>query len=124
MCFIIFCGISGAAEDANEVFGESAIPRLQQHYFNMDSGCYNMRTSTDEPSLTCSQISSSDEMSPKLLKQSHGSLVRDTAANLHGAATGAGHVGQQSTFGSSNTSVFNTPSPVTAQVHVLTFPIH
>ncbi|CAN6463820.1 unnamed protein product [Victoria cruziana] len=108
--------ILGAAEDANEVFGESAIPRLQQHYFNMDSGCYNMRTSTDEPSLTCSQISSSDEMSPKLLKQSHGSLVRDTAANLHGAATGAGHVGQQSTFGSSNTSVFNTPSPVTAQL--------
>ncbi|XP_049931710.1 cell division cycle protein 27 homolog B isoform X2 [Nymphaea colorata] len=108
--------ILGAAEDANEVFGESAIPRLQQHCFNMDSGCCNLRTGTDEHSLTCNQISSSDEMSPKLLKQSHASHVRDTAGNLHGAAIGVAHVGQQINFGSTNTSPFNTPSPVSSQL--------
>jgi len=99
---------SGATEEANECFSDSAIPRIQQQH--LSESCYqNLNVGNEDRSLPSSRFMSSGDSSPRQSKQLHSNNLREP----HGTM-GLG----QSSNSIPHLSQYNTPSPTATQVTV------
>ena len=105
----VCCHTSGAAEEANECFSDSAIPRIQQQ--RLSESCYeNLNVGNEDRSVPSSRFTSSGDSSPRQSKQLQANLREP-----HGTM-GSG----QSSNSIPNLSQYNTPSPAAAQVNMRT----
>ncbi|XVE70488.1 hypothetical protein DITRI_Ditri10aG0076200 [Diplodiscus trichospermus] len=101
----------GAAEEAAVVFGEAAALSIQKQYLNHGLASSNLHTSSEDCNLVSSQNFGSEDVSPRQLKHTQGSNLRDIpAAALSGAAS------QSQYGGPSNMLFYNTPSPMASQL--------
>jgi len=99
--------LSGAAEEATAVFGETAALSIQKQYMQQLSTSLGLNTYNEERNSTSTKNTSSEDYSPRQSKhtQSHG--LKDISGNFHSHGVNGGV---------SNMSFYNTPSPVAAQV--------
>ncbi|KAK7266700.1 hypothetical protein RIF29_19351 [Crotalaria pallida] len=105
--------ILGAAEEANVVFGEAAALRLQKQYLNCATSP-SLHSSVEDCHEVDARRSVSEDASPRQLRHVQG--LKDNAGNHHGASMLGGLAGQPINSGPSNTSFFNTPSPMATQL--------
>jgi anaphase-promoting complex subunit 3 len=99
--------LSGAAEEATAVFGETAALSIQKQYMQQLSTSLGLNTYNEERNSTSTKNTSSEDYSPRQSKhtQSHG--LKDISGNFHSHGVNGGV---------SNMSFYNTPSPVAAQL--------
>lgn len=109
----IYLLVSGAAEEANVIFGEATAIRLQQQHLHSDLSSQNLQTSIEDFTISSNRTLGSGAVSPRQLKHLHGNNHRDIPAHIHGVLAGA--VIHQANC-ASNTSLYNTPSPMLVQV--------
>ncbi|XXG87356.1 hypothetical protein AAC387_Pa11g2066 [Persea americana] len=105
--------ILGAAEEANVIFGESTAIRLQQQHLHSDLSSQNLQTSIEDFTISSNRTLGSGAVSPRQLKHLHGNNHRDIPAHIHGVLAGA--VVHPANC-PSNTSLYNTPSPMLVQL--------
>ncbi|OVA20244.1 Tetratricopeptide repeat-containing domain [Macleaya cordata] len=101
--------ILGAAEEANEVFGEAAALCIQQQHVHQ-----GLQT-TNEDRVVVSSKMGLEDLSSRQLKHSHGNSLRDIPGNHHGAVMAGVAAGQPLNGGPSNVSLYSTPSPMPSQ---------
>ncbi|CAA7408019.1 unnamed protein product [Spirodela intermedia] len=100
------CVLGGAA-DADECFSDSAAVRAQMlHLPELNS--QNLLVGAYDGSIASGRVTVSDDMSPRQLKQLHPNNQREV--------TGYSHGGQHISNGLSSVPLYNTPSPITAQL--------
>ncbi|XP_044464916.1 cell division cycle protein 27 homolog B isoform X2 [Mangifera indica] len=107
---------TGAAEEADVVFGEAAALRIQKQYLHQGSTSLNLYSSNEDRNLVFSKNFGSDDVSPRQLKNMQTNNLRDIPGNYHGASMLAGASSQPLNGGPSNMSFYNTPSPVATQL--------
>eukprot|EP01018_Ginkgo_biloba_P011586 Gb_21601 [translate_table: standard] len=104
--------ILGAEEEAADLYGDSAVFRLQQQQLQWDLSSQYLASAGDERSMPSSRSSYSNDASPRQAKQ----LAASSAAELpagHAAVSGSGNIGIPFQV---NMSAYNTPSPVPSHV--------
>ena len=101
--------LSGAASDADECFSDSVAPRAQMLHLPEISSQYPP-AGLDDSCTASVRSNTSDDMSPRLLKQLQPNSQRDLIGQSHG--------GLHTSNGLSNAPLYSTPSPVTAQVRI------
>lgn len=105
--------ILGAEEEAAELYGDSAVFRLQQqHQLELSSQYF---PSADDRNMPSSRSSYSNDASPRQARQLPVNSGGELPAG-HASASGAGNITLHSTPFSVNMSAYNTPSPVPSQI--------
>ncbi|XP_010267174.1 PREDICTED: cell division cycle protein 27 homolog B-like isoform X3 [Nelumbo nucifera] len=108
--------VLGAAEEANGVFSEAAALCIWQQLLNPGSNTPNLQITNEDHVVVLNKTLGSEEMSPRQLKSMQGNIFRDTPGN-HVAVFSGGPSSQPSSGGSSNISLYGTPSPMPAQLY-------
>ncbi|XP_010249534.1 PREDICTED: cell division cycle protein 27 homolog B isoform X2 [Nelumbo nucifera] len=108
--------ILGAAEEANAVFSEAAALCIQQQQLNHGLNPQNLQIVSEDRITVLNRTLGSEDMSPRQLKNTQGNSIRDIPGNHHGAVLSGGPASQPFNGGSSNMSVYSTPSPMPAQL--------
>ncbi|KAI3902289.1 hypothetical protein MKW92_014642 [Papaver armeniacum] len=102
--------ILGAAEEANDVFGEAAALCIQQQYVHQ-----NLQTANDDNGVVSSKTIGLEDSSARQMRHSHGNNLREVPHNYHGVIGGVPG-GQPLNGGSSSVSLYSTPSPMISQL--------
>ncbi|GLT51701.1 hypothetical protein SLA2020_250940 [Shorea laevis] len=105
-----------AADEATTVFGEVAALSIQKQYLDHVSSSPNLHTSSEDRNLVTSQNFSSEDISPRQLKNMQSNNLRDVPSNYHGASVLSGGATQPLNGGTSNVPFYNTPSPMASQL--------
>lgn len=113
----MYLHVSGAAEEANVVFGESiAIRFMQQQHLHSELSSQNLQNGSEDRIISSNRTLGSGDVSPRQLKHLHGNNHRDIPAHSHGAVLAS--VSTYSANCASNMSLYNTPSPMPVQVQL------
>ncbi|KAH9323620.1 hypothetical protein KI387_018259, partial [Taxus chinensis] len=107
--------ILGATEEAAELFGDSAVFRLQQQQMQLELSSQYVASAGDERTLPPSRSSHSGERSPRQAKQLAASNIVELPAG-HPSYAVPGNVALHNTPFPVNMTAYNTPSPVASQV--------
>ncbi|XP_006297034.2 cell division cycle protein 27 homolog B [Capsella rubella] len=99
--------ILGAAEEATAVFGETAALSIQKQYMQQLSTSLGLNTCNEERNSISTKNMSSEDYSPRQSKHTQNHGLKDISGNFHSHGLNGGV---------SNTSFYNTPSPVAAQL--------
>ncbi|KAL3741901.1 hypothetical protein ACJRO7_017387 [Eucalyptus globulus] len=105
----------GSAEEAVSVFGEAAAPFIHKQYLHNGLAPPNAYTSCEDRNLNSARCST-DDVSPKQLKQTLGNNTRDLAGSYHGGTASSQVASQPLNGGSAQLSLYNTPSPIATQL--------
>ncbi|XP_020526332.1 cell division cycle protein 27 homolog B isoform X2 [Amborella trichopoda] len=112
-------------EKASDIFGESAVLRLQQKHLSWDmSSKYSESGADDHSTLLGTRSLSANDSSPRHLKQLHDNGHREIAAHSQGTTVGTGKGTQHSNSGPPNVSLYSTPSPVSTQFSAAPPPLY
>ncbi|XP_052482694.1 cell division cycle protein 27 homolog B isoform X3 [Gossypium raimondii] len=112
---IIFLALfTGAAEEATVVFGEAAALCIEKQHFYLGLASPNLHVASEGCNLVSSLNFSSEDVSPRQLKNTQVNSFRDIPSNHHGAAISASQ--PHNGGGPSNISLYNTPSPLASQL--------
>ncbi|XP_052482696.1 cell division cycle protein 27 homolog B isoform X4 [Gossypium raimondii] len=106
--------ILGAAEEATVVFGEAAALCIEKQHFYLGLASPNLHVASEGCNLVSSLNFSSEDVSPRQLKNTQVNSFRDIPSNHHGAAISASQ--PHNGGGPSNISLYNTPSPLASQL--------
>lgn len=109
------CFCSGAAEEATAVFGEAASLCVQKQYTPHGLASQSLPASTEDRNALSARNYSSQDLSPRQLKNTHGNTLKENPGNYHGTAFSGG-ANQPINGGLANMSFYNTPSPMATQV--------
>ncbi|KAI3422861.1 KOW domain-containing protein [Psidium guajava] len=105
----------GSAEEAAAVFGEAAAVCIHRQYLPSGFSLQNSDMSSEDQNFNSTRRSM-DDVSPRQLKQMLGNNARDVAGSHHGTTASSRGSGQPLNGGSSQLSLYNTPSPVATQL--------
>ncbi|PPR84022.1 hypothetical protein GOBAR_AA36694 [Gossypium barbadense] len=114
--------ILGAAEEATAVFGEAAALCIQKQYVHHGAASPNLHVSSEDYNLVLSRNFASEDVYSRQFKHTQGNNYRDIPGNYHAAAVSSGAVDQPQNGGPSNTSFYNTPSPMASQLSAVAPP--
>ncbi|KAB2027330.1 hypothetical protein ERO13_D05G027200v2 [Gossypium hirsutum] len=114
--------ILGAAEEATAVFGEAAALCIQKQYVHHGAASPNLHVSSEDYNLVLSRNFASEDVYSRQFKHTQGNNYRDIPGNYHAAAVSSGAVAQPQNGGPSNTSFYNTPSPMASQLSAVAPP--
>ncbi|KAF7851880.1 hypothetical protein BT93_L2025 [Corymbia citriodora subsp. variegata] len=105
----------GSAEEAAAVFGEAAAVSIHKQYLPNGFPPQNADMSSEDHNVISARRSM-DDVSSRQLKQMLGNNARDVAGSYHGTTASSQSSGQPLNGGSSQLSLYNTPSPVATQL--------
>ncbi|KAL8113227.1 hypothetical protein AgCh_020520 [Apium graveolens] len=115
--------ILGAAKEGTAVFGEAASLYVQKQYSAHGLASQNMLACTENKNPVPSKSLSLHDPSPRQVKNMHGNnTLKDNSANYHGTTLSGGTSSQFVNGGFANTSFYNTPSPMAAQISAVAPP--
>ncbi|XP_077210505.1 cell division cycle protein 27 homolog B-like [Tasmannia lanceolata] len=106
--------ILGAAEEANETFGDSAARRIQQH-MHSEASSQSLQSGSEDCIVQSNRTLGSDDVNPRQLKQLHGHNLKEIHGHPLGSVIVAGNAPQHANC-AHNMSLYNTPSPVSMQL--------
>ncbi|KAJ4837287.1 Cell division cycle protein 27 B [Turnera subulata] len=109
--------VLGAAEEAITVFGEGAAVCLQKQYMQHALAVQNLPVFAEDRNFVSSRNLSSEDVSPRHMKNTQSNNLRDIPGTYHGSAAS-----QPLNGGPPNLSFYNTPSPVTTQLSAVAPP--
>lgn len=101
---------SGAVGGASDYFSDVAASRIQQQYLS-ESSSHKISIGDEDRSIQSSRVLGLNDSSPKQPKNLHSNSIKEIS-NAHVVMA----AGQAANSGSSNLSLYNTPSPVASQV--------
>ncbi|KAF8031265.1 hypothetical protein BT93_D0458 [Corymbia citriodora subsp. variegata] len=105
----------GSAEEAAAVFGEAAAICIHKQYLHNGLAPPNAHMSCEDQHLNSARCST-DDVSPKQLKQTPGNNTREFAGSYHGSTAPSQVASQPLDGGSVQLSPYDTPSPVATQL--------
>lgn len=117
---------TGAAEEGNAIFGESASLYVQKLYSGHAVVSQSMLSSTENKISVSVRNLSPHDPSPRQVKNMHSNTLKDNSGSYHGTALSVGASGQFINGSSANMTFYSTPSPMTAQVlyPIVHVPVH
>ncbi|XP_039142291.1 cell division cycle protein 27 homolog B isoform X2 [Dioscorea cayenensis subsp. rotundata] len=102
--------ILGAVGGASDYFSDVAASRIQQQYLS-ESSSHKISIGDEDRSIQSSRVLGLNDSSPKQPKNLHSNSIKEIS-NTHVVMA----AGQAANSGSSNLSLYNTPSPVASQL--------
>ncbi|CAA0816426.1 Cell division cycle protein 27 homolog B [Striga hermonthica] len=99
--------ILGAADEATSVFDQGASLCIQKQYLNRGLASQSLQAPNEEHEISSNRILSSEDISPRKLKNLHNHSLRDISVNNHGTISN-----QPLNGGSASFPYYNTPSPM------------
>lgn len=112
---------TGAAEEGNTIFGESASLYVQKKYSGHGLVSQSMPSSTENKNSVPARNLSPHDPSPRQVKNLHSYTLKDNPVSYQGAALSGGASGQPANGSFANMTFYSTPSPVTAQVSLTNY---
>lgn len=105
----------GAADEASGIFGESAALSLQLQHVHHGSDSQHLQTASEDSSMLSGRTFGPEDVNSRQFKHTHGNNLKDIASSHHGLTMMTGPSCQPVNGGSSNMSVYSTPSPMPLQ---------